>query len=349
MLLGKAMLRPTARSKIFRIGRLATQINKPNKFKSTTTTFTSSFIFRRPPSNATINTVRDKARDKLTETRCLSLPLWLTQGRTVEFSISELCGHASFMLVAASYAVDDFVMLRIIAVAGSTSMLVFTYFHPHGRALWLPFKWNVLFILINGYRIGRVLFERYEVRNMTSANLKLHHDHFQVMDLVDFNKLLRIGRMESFGGGDVLVHQGQMNSAVRLVLSGDLDVERDRQYTYSLEEGNFISESGLHIGLKLTGAVESSGTVTARGRCQTISWERDELMDLLEQEKDLKRSFLSALSWDIIGKLKSQRLYLMKKDVKKADLWTEKRNSQSDSRYAVSCLKNLKELSIRFK
>jgi len=343
MLLGKAMLRSTTTTKTI-LNRLSVQVVN-YRFKSTTTT--SSFIFRRTtaqPSNkakAALNTVRDKARDKLTETRCLSLPSWLTQaGRPIEFSISELCGHASFLLVAASYAVDDFLMLRVIAVAGSTSMLVFTYFHPHGRALWLPFKWNVLFILINSYRIGRVLFERYEVRNMTHAEMKLHHDHFQVMDLVDFNKLLRIGKMESFGGGDVVVHQGQMNSTIRLVLSGNLDVERDGMYTYSLEEGNFISESGLHIGLKLTGAVESSGTVIARGRCQTISWERDELWNLLDQEKDLKRSFLSALSWDIIGKLKSQRLYLMRKDVKNSDLWTEKRNSQSDSRYAA-ILKNI--------
>lgn len=287
------------------------------------------------------NEIRSNARNWLMEARCVKfIPVWMTQGRAIEYSITELAGHASFILVAVSYATDDFLLLRTLAVAGSSSMLIFTYFHPHGRVLWLPFRWNLLFIIINSYRIGRVLWDKWEVRNLREEELKLHHDHFQLMDLVDFTKLLKIGEIETFDDCELVIDQGEDNRSIRLVLSGQLDVFRDGTYTYTLEEGNFMSEAGLHIGMRLTGSVESSGGVVSRGKCRCIKWDRTELMELLDIEKDLRRSFLSALSWDIIGKLKGQRRLLMNGKVKFAEQWTEKRNNQSDHRYA-SLLKNI--------
>jgi hypothetical protein len=98
-------------------------------------------------------------------------------------------------LVAASYAVDDFLHLRIIAVAGSTAMLFFTYFHPHGRVLWLPFKWNVLFIMINSYRIGKVYMDRFMAQQLDEDLLRVREDHFSVVDPIDFARLVRSGRV----------------------------------------------------------------------------------------------------------------------------------------------------------
>ena len=69
--------------------------------------------------------------------------------KSPEFTLAEALGHTSFVLVALSYSIDDVLWLRVTAVTGSTAMLAFTYFHPHGKVLWLPFRWNALFIVIN--------------------------------------------------------------------------------------------------------------------------------------------------------------------------------------------------------
>lgn len=63
----------------------------------------------------------------LRKTRTIPIPRWITP-RHYTITLSEVLGHSSFLLVAISYAVDDFLMLRCIAVAGSTSMLFFTYY-----------------------------------------------------------------------------------------------------------------------------------------------------------------------------------------------------------------------------
>lgn len=103
---------------------------------------------------------------------------------------------------------DDFLELRIIAVAGSTAMLFFTYFHPHGRVLWLPFKWNLVFLAINSYRIGNVFLKRFEAENKLSQELlDIRENHFYVLDPVDYYKLLQVGRMETFKPGDLVVAQ----------------------------------------------------------------------------------------------------------------------------------------------
>jgi hypothetical protein len=63
----------------------------------------------------------------LRKTRRIPIPRWISP-RLHTITFSEVLGHSSFVLVAISYAVDDFLLLRCIAVAGSTAMLFFTYY-----------------------------------------------------------------------------------------------------------------------------------------------------------------------------------------------------------------------------
>jgi hypothetical protein len=195
-------------------------------------------------------------KEFLSKTRTLPIPRWISP-QYITTTYSEVFGHSSFILVAMSYAVDDFIQLRIIAIAGSAAMLVFTYWHPHGQILWLPFKWNVLFILINSYRVMKVYMDRFLASQLDDMMIYMHDHHFYVMDTVDFARLVRLGSKETFQRGEVLVGQGQDNRHVRLVLQGELNVVRDGLVTYQLHEGNFISESGLHAGLLLRGNVNS--------------------------------------------------------------------------------------------
>jgi CRP-like cAMP-binding protein len=250
--------------------------------------------------------------------------------------LSESLGHSAFILVAISYAVDDFVQLRILAIAGSSAMLAFTYFHPHGRVLWLPFKWNMLFIAINGYRVMKVHLDRFFAEQLSPLMLHMHDHHFYVMDKVDFARLVRLGTMERVQKGQVIVAQDEDNRYVRLVLSGELHVERDGITTYQLSEGNFISESGLHAGLLLRGNVNSCCSVISNSdNVQLLRWDRTELMHLLEVDKNIRRAMKAVMSWDIVSKLKSQRLLLASGEISSNDAeeWTKKRREQTVHRY----------------
>ena len=266
------------------------------------------------------------------------IPRWIAP-RHYTVTFSECFGHSSFILVAASYATDDFITLRSIAVIGSTAMLAFTYFHPHGQVLWLPFKWNVLFIAINSYRLGLIMYQQYLTDMMPEEMKRIREEHFYVVDPIGWSKLIHLGREETYQPGALITQQGDMNPYIRLVLEGEVEVMRDGQVTYQLDEGHFVSESGLHAGIMLRGAVESCAAVVAKRDSRTpvrvVRWDRTELMDLLEKEKSIRSSLKAALSWDIIRKLKGQRLMLANGQVDDPSLWALKRKEQGSERYAA--------------
>jgi CRP-like cAMP-binding protein len=281
----------------------------------------------------------------------LPIPRWISP-KHYSITLSECLGHASFLLVAASYATDDFVLLRTIAVFGSTAMVFFVYFHPNGKVLWLPFKWNVLFIIINVYRIGHTYYEAYLAhRHLPPIYQQIREDHYWNVDPVDFYKLYKLAQEEVYRPGDVVVNQGDLNPFIRLVVKGNLDVLRDGVKTYPLEAGNFVSESGLHAGLMLAGTIETNCTVVAAPHDSTatssssttttdssvilLKWDRTQLMKLLEKEKHLRNSLKASLTWDIVRKLKGQRQMLARHEVPDAELWTLKRNEQNEDRYAA--------------
>jgi CRP-like cAMP-binding protein len=272
--------------------------------------------------------------------RTLPLPRWVSP-KHYTITLSECLGHASFLLVAASYATDDFILLRTIAVMGSTAMVFFVYFHPNGKVLWLPFKWNLLFIVINIYRIGHTYYDTFVAqRYLPPLYQQIREDHYWNVDPVDFYKLFQLAREEVLRPGDVVCRQGDMNPYIRLVIRGQLDVLRDGVKTYPLEEGNFVSESGLHAGLMLTGTVEANCTIVAapspsQDTILLLQWDRTQLMQLLQQEKHLRNSLKAALTWDIVRKLKGQRQMLARHEVPDAELWTVKRNEQNEDRYAA--------------
>lgn len=316
-----------------------------------------------PPSTSPWQQLIQRLESILLRPRATPLPRWISP-RQSSFTLSEFFGHGSFILVAASYATDDFLHLRMIAVAGSASMLFFTYFHPHGRVLWLPLRWNVLFIVLNSYRIGRVLWDRWQADHLPQGMKKFREDHLYVMDPVDFKKLIAVAEEETFAEGDLVVQQGAMNRFIRIVVEGELEVRRDGTLTYLLEEGMFVSEGGLHAGLMLTGAVESCATIIAGRKSHRVSeeeekgdgeqarnekkivvralrWDRNELIDLLESDRGICSELKAALSWDIVRKLKSQRDMINDPGlIQNAAAWTKKRQEQGISRYA-SILQNL--------
>lgn len=71
----------------------------------------------------------------------------------------ELFGHLSFVLLGAAYLTRDVITLRCVAVGGLSAAVVFQYFRP--APLWLPLRWNLLFVGINAVWVGRLWWEEH--------------------------------------------------------------------------------------------------------------------------------------------------------------------------------------------
>jgi len=288
-------------------------------------------------------TLRERINLWLNQPRRIPVPRWISP-ELVTFQYSECFGHVSFVLVAISYAVDDFLQLRLMAIAGSSAMLVFTYFHPHGRILWLPFRWNFIFVALNSWRVAKVGLDHYRSGQLPKKVDALYENHFgETIEKTDFARVVQLATLESYEPGETVVAQECDNRYVRLVVAGDLEVDRDGQTTYWLREGQFVSEMGMHAGLGLRGRVTSCCTVKAvasPGGVHLLRWDRTELMHFLELHKSTYRALQACLSWDIVSKLKSQRVLLASGHIKDPERWTIKRREQSLARY-TAILRNM--------
>lgn len=301
-------------------------------------------------------------QQRLLKPYSLPLPRYISPNH-YSFTLSELFGHASFILVAASYITQDFVQLRVMAILGSGAMLLFTYFHPHGRVMWLPFKWNALFIAINVFRVSKIYYYRYKAENLSNEMKEFRQEHLGTLWPADYYKLISMAVEEEFEEGEMVLHQGQPNPHIRIVLEGELQVLRDGTLTYILEKGSFVSESGLHAGLMLKGSIESCCSIVVgppfdpttvnhknetkhvhsrgieKNRVRCLRWDRTKLVELLEDSTDndargLYNALKAVLSWDVVRKLKMQRHMLTEGRVKEPTSWSKKREEQGISRYA---------------
>ena len=185
--------------------------------------------------------------------------------------------------------------------------MLFTYYHPHGRALWLPFGWNVVFVIINLLHIIYYMYNKYLADHLKPEEEELLNFVFDYTGIsrLDFLSLVRAGTWEDYSAGTQLTSAGSPNPRVIIVYSGRAQVEINGEKVYVLDSGNFIGEMGLHVGLHISTPLTSSATVTAITPMKCLVWSRGALIDLLEKNSSLQRCMQSSITADLMRKLKA--------------------------------------------
>ncbi len=85
------------------------------------------------------------------------------------FSLADLAGHASYLLIAISYYATNIYWLRVMAVLGLT--LEIAYFVLSRDTLHTDIAWDVVFIVINLYQMQYLVRERLKLRRVTDVGL----------------------------------------------------------------------------------------------------------------------------------------------------------------------------------
>ena len=101
-----------------------------------------------------------------------------TEARGISYTWSNLAGHSSFLLLALSYLEKDFLQLRVFAASGMSLSIIFQYYRE--KPLWIPIRWNLLFILINASMIALLLKETADAdSNMSRDEKELYTAFFE--------------------------------------------------------------------------------------------------------------------------------------------------------------------------
>ena len=209
-----------------------------------------------------------------------------------KLSVSELFGHTAFALAATAFLDPDILNLRLLSVASGAATLIFTYYHPVGRPLWLPFGWNVLFMTINAGHIYSILSSTWEAERMPPQAVDLWKAVFshQGVSAVDFNKLLACGTWTTLRKGTALQAEGQPSASIFLLVQGGADVSVGGTKTHRLSQHQFIGDMGLSSGIAISQPVRGVASVTTNQQTTCLVWSRAALHELLEREPMLRVS-----------------------------------------------------------
>ena len=160
----------------------------------------------------------------------------------VRWTMAEAAGHGAFMALALSYAERDVLNLRVYACSGIILNILFQYYRA--TPLWIPLRWNFLFLLINSAMIGISLKERNEAEYVPEEMKRLYDTVFKKLGMskVDFMHMMKCAKMEKVEKGEFLVRRGGERDSLYLVQRGSFDVIRAGTKVAELRQGQFVGE-----------------------------------------------------------------------------------------------------------
>lgn len=184
-------------------------------------------------------------------------------------SLSDVAGHASFILLAISYLESDFLQLRLFATSGITFSIIFQYYRE--KPLWLPIGYNSVFLLINLVMILMLLKEENDANSIPVEKKTLYENTFMKkgMKPVDFLHLISLAQRMEAEKGDTIVSEHTKNTRVYLVKSGKLSMYKTGGTTKTINQNQFAGSMSF---LKWEDKIDTAKLIRKQQKDQLKTW-----------------------------------------------------------------------------
>ena len=209
-------------------------------------------------------------------------------------NIATLAGHLAFGLIAFSFLVKDIFWLRIVSILASLFSVLYNFYIPVDP-MWLAINWNFVFIAVNLYHIGVILYEKRAVK-MDDKNEELYQTLFKEMTPVEYLKISRAAQWETLKPGQRLITQGMPVPDLYLIYNGTVDVAIDGAKVAELKDGEFVGEMSF-----LTEKVATASCIV-KYEAQCLVWKQREFKELLKRNPSLYFTIQSVLSGQVSEK-----------------------------------------------
>jgi CRP-like cAMP-binding protein len=211
------------------------------------------------------------------------------------FSINNLPGHLSYILIAVSYWMTNIFWLRVVAVIGLSLEIV--YFLLSGGDLRAGIGWDVVFIAINLYQIHRLVKDRLSLR-LPEDDRELLRGVLVGLDDAQIARLLAASTFTDIPAGTVLVQENQELEQLFFICSGRVKVSIGGREVSHLEAGNFVGEVAF-----LTER-PASATVTSESVVRALAFDRGKLNQVFRRDTDVAGLIYQLLGRELAHKIK---------------------------------------------
>jgi hypothetical protein len=212
----------------------------------------------------------------------------------IPFGWADVPGHLSYLVIAISYWLTSIYWLRLTAIIGLALEIV--YFRMSGGALHTGIAWDVVFILINGWQIWRLVADRRALASLAEVQL-LRQGALAGFDSVELASVLRTGAWRDFAPGTRLTEEGKPVVHLVLICEGQASVEAGGEAIASLQGGAFVGEMAFLSGNP------ASATVTVARPTRAFVFDMGRLEALARENASVAGDLYRAIGRDLARKL----------------------------------------------
>jgi hypothetical protein len=211
------------------------------------------------------------------------------------FSLNNIPGHISYVLIAISYWLTDIYWLRVMAIVGLSMEIV--YFTFSGGDLRTGIGWDLVFIAINAYQLYRLVQERWSLR-LPEGDRDLLRSVLSGLEDVQIARLLSAGEFSNLPPGSVLTTENTNLEKIFFICTGSTSVTIGGREVSNLGKGNFVGEVAFLTGQPAT------ATVVAQNDVRALVFEKERLNLFFRNETEVAGLIYQLLGRELAHKMK---------------------------------------------
>tara|TARA_B100000945_G_scaffold25936_2_gene18100 strand:- start:1378 stop:2040 length:663 start_codon:yes stop_codon:yes gene_type:complete len=203
--------------------------------------------------------------------------------------------NIGYALTFVALAIREVLWLRTTLTAAQISLFTYHYFYAGNQSAAF---WTAIFVIVNVYNIIKIVLDR-RPKLIPDEIRDLYEDIFKNLTTREFLYFWNMGNIKSVKN-DYLIHSGENQNNLLLVLSGEATVKVNERPIAKLGRGAFIAEISFLSG------EPASADVYADNELIFISWRSERLKNMQHENSAFWMKLQHALSEDLIKKVKPQ-------------------------------------------
>ena len=212
---------------------------------------------------------------------------WMTWG--------DIFGHASYIVLAASYILTNIFWLRVVACVGI--FLEILYFASSGGShLMIGITWGLIFICINVWQLYVLVKDRWSI-DLSASERWLLRRAFVDLDDAQLARLLRTGQWRDLQPREPLTIIHQPVDRLNFIYHGRASVRVAEHVVSYLRAGDFAGEIAFLTGSKAT------ATVIADQPMRVLAFDRDLLAKLCKDDGQIAAALYQLLGSELAHKI----------------------------------------------
>lgn len=212
-------------------------------------------------------------------------------------TIFDYLSLVSYSLTAIGFLMTNILWLRIfILIACIMDANIFFFIRP-GAPLWIQILMNILFAIINGVALMRLIHDRLPP-GFEGEVAELYQSIFHQLTPSEFRSLLKIGEWETIKPDVTIIHKGVTDVNPMIIIHGLVTIEQNGVVLTSLKKNAVLGEINF-----LTNLPPENAVIT-KEKTRLFILPKDKLLKIIEKNQSIKSVIYACFGSNIASKLK---------------------------------------------